>query len=99
MNCYSIDGGLVIPNAVTKIGERAFYYCGVLRELTFGGKTIESGSEAFRYCVLLKRVNYVGTAEEWRSGCVTGGSQVFENTAYNGLIYCSDGSISNSKLL
>ena len=44
-------------NQVTVIGDRAFYACANLREVTFNPNTVSIGKEAFYECVLITSVN------------------------------------------
>ena len=41
---------LVIPNSVTSIGGRAFYYCSGLTSVTIGNSVTSIGDDAFRKC-------------------------------------------------
>ena len=41
---------VTIPNSVTSIGSRAFYYCRGLTSVTIGNSVTSIGSEAFRSC-------------------------------------------------
>ena len=46
----------VIPNSVTSIGERAFYYCSSLTSITIPNSVTSIGNEAFAYCSALTSV-------------------------------------------
>lgn len=48
--------GVVIPDAVTEIGEMAFGYCASLESVTIGAGTTEIGENAFMFCSALKEV-------------------------------------------
>ena len=48
---------LVIPNGVTSIGNRAFFYCTGLSSVTFPNSVTGIGNEAFSYCTGLTTVN------------------------------------------
>ena len=55
-----------IPNSVTSIGERAFYYCTSLTSVTIPDSVTSIGKEAFYSCTSLKDIYYAGTEEQWK---------------------------------
>ncbi len=57
----------MIPDSVTSIGDRAFWYCSSLTSVTIGDSVTSIGSYAFYYCDSLTKVNYTGTIDDWAS--------------------------------
>ena len=48
--CTSVQGDIVIPNSVTRIGERAFYNCSGLTSVTIPNSVTNIGEKAFYGC-------------------------------------------------
>ena len=49
---------VVIPNTVTSIGDKAFYFCRNLYSVTIGSNVTSIGEYAFYYCTALPTVNF-----------------------------------------
>ncbi|MCQ2313387.1 MAG: leucine-rich repeat domain-containing protein [Paludibacteraceae bacterium] len=73
-NCSDLTS-IIIPNSVTKIGERAFWGCG-LTSVTIPASVKEIGFVAFKNCTQLKDLQF---AE--RTDAIDIGTYVFENVA------------------
>ena len=46
----------IIPNSVTSIGDKAFYYCSSLTSITIGNSVTSIGNNAFYYCSSLTSI-------------------------------------------
>lgn len=62
--CINTDiVSIKVPNTVTKIGDRAFYYCTSLKEITIPNSVKSIGEEAFFGCVSLSAVRIPNKTE------------------------------------
>lgn len=80
-----VEGDLVIPNGVTSIGNRAFYYCSGLTSVTIPDSVTSIGYGAFAYCTELTSVVIPDSMAHI-------GESAFYNTLWhnnlpNGLVY------------
>ena len=60
----SINLDFVIPDSLTRIGNRAFYKCRWLRSLTIPSSVVEIGEDAFAQCTGLQAL-YLSDLEAW----------------------------------
>lgn len=65
--------GVKIPDSVTQISEKAFYFCMTIVEVEFGSGVLEVGDEAFEGCFALTKVSL-------NQGLKSIGEMVFGNT-------------------
>ncbi len=73
-NCSALTS-IIIPNSVTKIGERAFWGCG-LTSVTIPASVKEIGFVAFKNCTQLKDLQFAD-----RTDAINIGTYAFENIA------------------
>lgn len=70
-----VNGKFVVPDFVTKIGDKAFSHCKSLEEVVIPKSVIEIGNEAFYKCAWLREIHLpsnVKTIGEWAfSGCTS----------------------------
>lgn len=70
-----VNGKFVVPDFVTKIGDKAFSHCKSLEEVVIPKSVIEIGNEAFYRCAWLREIHLpsnVKTIGEWAfSGCTS----------------------------
>ena len=89
-NCISLKS-VDIPNGVTSIGSYAFYNCRALTSVTIPSSVTSIGDYAFRYCNSLTSVTVEATTPP------TLGTDVFNNTTADLVIYVPAGSVDTYK--
>lgn len=82
---------VVIPDTVTKIGDKAFSYCSRLQSVEFQGSSCVLGNDIFEGCNSLSSIIFHGTMEEWDSLQKSGDW----NPNRIIVVYCSDGEVIN----
>lgn len=63
-NRYTITSCKVAEN-VTEIGDKAFYFCNEMTEVTFPKSLRSIGKEAFYATLKLKKINFTGSELDW----------------------------------
>ena len=74
------DGGYAIPNGVTNIGSRAFYFGVSLKSVTVPNSVLRIESQAFYFCDTLTNLAFLGAAP-------TLNGSVFANLAAGATVY------------
>ena len=91
--CYpakKVAASFIIPESVTSIGDRAFYKCKSLTDMTIGNGVVSIGHEAFRYCTSLTTVTigdgvtFIGYGAFYDTACYNDSSNWENDVLYIG---------------
>lgn len=56
ISCWSTDSHIILPDGVTSIGDRAFYWCTSLTSITIPNSVTSIGNAVFSCCFSLKSI-------------------------------------------
>ena len=79
-----------IPDSVTNIGKRAFYFCNKMKNIVIGSNVNHIGDSAFENCSKLTEIIFEGTMEQWNA--IVKGPNWNTNVPAT-YVQCSDGQV------